>query len=342
MQTENQTYHKNNLPSLWHEIGQAFLFYKKYFWKLVGIEIFPFLIMILALLIAVVVRNSILALIVYGVGLLLVLLAQLTVIYLIKYNDPSLGIFKIYKIALSKFLSFVWLDIFNAVITICIGIIIASVVGFIALLATRLISLGSIGGIIYAILAIIGVLIYINYVTRFSLAVYAFADHDSRGSAAILASKDYIEGHFWAYFWRFFAVIIISAIVSLLLGLTGKISPQASSVISALYSFLLVPFLSVYFFFVYMDLKVLKQEYQPVIHVKRRLKLWSLVILAVISVAGWYFYIGSSIGFDLVKYMLINRLEPAATQQTTQTPNYGNLPAIQVAPPPQALPDNYR
>ncbi|MBU6447957.1 hypothetical protein KGQ24_03925, partial [Patescibacteria group bacterium] len=164
----------------------------------------------------------------------------------------------------------------------------------------------------------------------------------ARGSAAILASKDYIKGHFWGYSWRFLAVILLSVIISLLLGLTGKISPQVSAVISAVYSFLLVPFLSVYFFLLYLNLKALQPEYQPAISVKRRLKLWSLIALAVIGIVGWYFYIGNSIGFDFVKYMLLNRLDPATVQQTAPSPGYNNLPAIQVAPPPQALPDNYR
>ncbi|MBU6447298.1 hypothetical protein KGQ24_00450 [Patescibacteria group bacterium] len=341
-QPHGLSYEPSRLAPLWNGIGQAFLFYRKYFWKLIGIEMVPFLIMAAALVMAVVVKNSIFALIAYAIGLLLVLLAQLAVIFLVKHNDPSLGVFKIYNIALSRFLSFLWLDIFNAAITFCVGIIIASLTGFLILFLTRLINLGAIGGIIYVIATVIGILIYIGYVTRFSLAVYVFADQDVRGSAAVLASKDYVKGIFWPYFWRFSTVILLAAIISFLLGLIGKMSPQVSAVISALYSFLLVPFLSVYFFLLYLNLKAIKSGYHPVIPAKRRLKLWSLIIFAIAAVIAWYLYLGNSIGFDLVKYMLINRLNPTPVQQTQQSSGYGNLPSIQVAPPPQALPDNYR
>lgn len=335
-------YESPRLDPLWNSIGRSFLFYRKYFWKLIRIEALPFLIMAAALLLAVAVKNSIFALIAYAIGLLLSLLAQLAVIFLVKRNDPSLGVFKIYNIALSRFLSFLWLDIFNAAITICIGIIIASLAGFFILFMTRLINLGIVDSIIYAIATVVGILIYIGYVIRLSLAVYVFADQDVRGSAAVLASKDYVKGNFWGYFGRFFTVILLTAIISFLLGLIGKINPQVSAVISALYSFLLVPFLSVYFFLLYLNLKAIKPGYQPVISAKRRLKLWSLIIFAAVAVIGWYLYLGNSIGFGLVKYMIINRLRPTAVQQIEQPSGYGNLPAIQVAPPPQVLPNNYR
>ncbi len=329
------------LPKVSWLLVQSLIFYKKYFWKLVCIEIIPFLVMGVAFLLAAILKNSIAALIVYLLGVLLLILAQLAVVLLVKFNEPKVGIFKSYRMALQRFHHFIWLDIANAVITFSIAIIIGSITGFIALVQGKLALPSYLPAILLGIIVIIGILIYLDYIIRFSLAMYVFADQDVRGSSAMLVSKDYVKGYFSAYMNRFFVVLILAAAVSFVLGLIGRINVQLSSAVSAVYSLLLVPFISIYFFNLYLSLKALKSDYQPAVTGKRRLKLWSVVILAIAAVIGWYIYLGGSIGYDLVKYMLFKRLQPpAAIQQTsTQVQNY-SLPPLQTNP--KALPDNYR
>ncbi len=99
----------------------------------------------------------------------------------------------------------------------------------------------------YALLLIPGVV----FSVWFYFGHYVVAIEPERGMAALLKSKNYVRGHFWPVLGRGAALVAAFMVITLLLGLIPA---------GQLLATLLMPFMFIYFFLIYRDLKALKNS----------------------------------------------------------------------------------
>lgn len=107
----------------------------------------------------------------------------------------------------------------------------------------------------------------IIFAVWFSLALYVLLAEDTRGIAALKASREYVRGHWWAVFGRFvlFGVMVLVCffVVMLAAGLiVGAFLPDFSDTLAFfvgyLFNLFLTPFSAAFGYFIYKDLKALK------------------------------------------------------------------------------------
>lgn len=120
-----------------------------------------------------------------------------------------------------------------------------------------LVSLAVVGGLI--LLIIPGIIFGI----WFSLAYFALLGEDKRGTQAMKASREYVRGHWWAVFGRMVLLVVVLFVVGGIAGFIGAmIIPGNEDMVVSLVTYLLnlvvVPFALAYSYFIYKDLKALK------------------------------------------------------------------------------------
>ena len=123
--------------------------------------------------------------------MLLHLWSQVALIYLISQNEGK-GIISAYRYAVRKTFSYLWI------------IIAASIIG--------------VGGML---LFFIPGLIFMIW---FSLAAFVFVNEDARGMSALLKSKEYVRGQWFAVFWRWLALGLIAWLISIPAGLAISVA----------------------------------------------------------------------------------------------------------------------
>jgi hypothetical protein len=173
-----------------------------------------------------------LCLLVFLIGLVLVLMfsiwPQVSLLYAIKEREQKIGVKESFAKGWHKIFPYFWISILVGFITIG-GII-----------------LGIIPGIIFAI--------------WFSLVFYVLIAEDLKGMNALSRSKQLVSGKWGSVFWRFFIIgaitIIVSFGINFLRTFLGNI--YINYIISLLVPLFLTPFVAIYSFLVYEDLKNLK------------------------------------------------------------------------------------
>ncbi len=162
-------------------------------------------------------------------GIITSFLAGLTLIFAIQDN---LQFGESYRLALRRFWSYGWLTVLSGFVTLG---------GFVMLV---------IPGIIFSI--------------WFIFAIYVFALEGEKGMSALLRSREYVRGYWRQVFGRQ-VVLILSAVAVILVlsflgaALTGGSKSGANLVIN-LFTLVITPFTTAYFYVLYQNLKSLKPE----------------------------------------------------------------------------------
>jgi len=190
--------------------------------------------------------------ILYLIMIIIWIWSQATLVYAIKNSEEKIGVKESYRRGWHKLKPFFW-------VLILLNLIISS--GFI---------LFYIPGIIFSI--------------WFSFAVYIVVAEDLKGMNAILKSREYVRGHWWQTLWRFLFIFLVaigifigialfSMIMMILTGIILSSIGEAANVVGPvlyLSNFLLVvvavisivPFMTIYSFLVYSDLKKIKGDFE--------------------------------------------------------------------------------
>lgn len=244
-------------------LKQSWTLYRQRFWTFVGILAIPMaFIFILAMLIggsaalvgmfsssALVKTTGLVALIaaivvVVCIAIVLGIWGQIALLIAIRDNAEAIGIRTAYQRARPFIGGYFW-------ISLIVGLI--SIGGFLLLIVP---------GIIFAV--------------WFSFATVIFVVENERGMNALLKSKAYVQGR-WGYtFWRQLVVgviyviisLLISGLVGLLAWLGGSVAGPAgqsimgglSTIIQNVISIFIAPFIPIYIYLLYQNLRSLKGE----------------------------------------------------------------------------------
>ena len=231
-------------------LKKSFEIYKSRFWALTGISAVPSLLMFffaLASLAFLAEMQKFLGLpFILIIGLLWLLVAlsvqfwsQISLLYAIKDRNEKIGIKEAFRRGWGKMNSFAWVLILT---------------GFITMGGSMLFM---IPGIIFSI--------------WFVFASYILVNENIGGMNALMKSKAYVQGHWWSVFWRFLALglifigpfialaIILGAITAGITIVAGKTGASIfSDSINFLITTFLTPFLIIYSFLLYENLKEIK------------------------------------------------------------------------------------
>lgn len=98
----------------------------------------------------------------------------------------------------------------------------------------------------------------------FTFAIYVFALEGEKGMNALLRSREYVRGYWWQVFWRQAALILVAGAAALVIGFLGAVLTRGSEagidIILNLLTLMFAPFVTVYLYALYQNLKLLKPE----------------------------------------------------------------------------------
>lgn len=181
---------------------------------------------------AVVVAFIVLLCLLIFAAIIVQLVAQVALLYAIKERNQGIGIKEAYKKAWHKTHSYLW-------------------VSFLGGLAAFL-------GYIFFIIP--GIILWV----WFSLAIVIVVAEELKGTEAVLKSKEYVRGMWWAVFGRlvFLSVIffVISFVVNIIFAIIFNIIgiPELSNITNTIVNFFLIPLMFAYFYVLYENLKSIK------------------------------------------------------------------------------------
>lgn len=173
-----------------------------------------------------------------------------SLLYAIKERDLKIGVKESFKKGWSKLNPFIWISFLAGFITFG-------------------------GSLLFLVPGII-------FVFWFILRNYVLVSEDLRGMSALLRSRQLVKGNWWPVFWRFLVISLIGIIAALTL-ISGadflfpffgdKISPIVNFVFNLFYT----PFIFVFGFLIYEELKRQKEKI-PFEPPKKRTKLGFILI----------------------------------------------------------------
>lgn len=123
--------------------------------------------------------------------------------------------------------------------------------------------------ILRSLIIIVGMILFvipgIIWAVYYSLSVYVFLGEGAKGSAALKKNKQLIKDYWWPVFFRhlliFLILIIIGQVILLAEFVSAKsIYPFISFLLSTIFYFFILAFSSVYSFYIYKDLKRVKNQ----------------------------------------------------------------------------------
>lgn len=117
---------------------------------------------------------------------------------------------------------------------------------------------------------LLGILPGILCLVWFSFSFYILLEEDKRGMDSMLASLEYVKGHWWNTFGKLFVVWLLY----MLIGAVPFIGPLAS--------IFFYPFLMLFTIAVYRDLKSVKGEAELMVHSGARIFWWAVTIIGLI------------------------------------------------------------
>ena len=165
-----------------------------------------------------------LVIILWLVLIIVSLWSQISLVYAIKEREQKIGVKESLTKGWHKIISYWWVSILGAIITMG---------GFLLFI---------IPGIIFAV--------------WFSLAIYILATEDLKGMNALLKSKQLVSGNWWGVFWRFLLLGLLLLVITVLIkNVTESLN---ISFVGNIVHVLVFPFIAIFGFLIYEDLKRLK------------------------------------------------------------------------------------
>lgn len=125
----------------------------------------------------------------------------------------------------------------------------------------------------------------IIFVVWFIFAAFIFIDKDLRGMNALFASKEYVRGRWLDVFVRLLAVMAVFVLISL------------APIIGALVNILLTPFIFVYIYQLYLDLKSVSGEINYVPTQKQRFAVIGTGVLGILILPIIVVFLGGAMFF---------------------------------------------
>ena len=259
-------------------LGNAWTLYKQRFWTLIAIALIPILVIIPATigssLISVFILSKIIAggslsliLIVFALAALVMFLVQLwgqaALMFAIINNKEEIGFVESFRRGWRKIISLWWISILTAFVTLG---------GFL---------LAIIPGIVFAM--------------WFSLSAWVLIAEDSKGMDALLKSREYVRGRWWAVLGRIIIIGLVPFLLSLIFSLIPTLlfsfifkSALALWVISLItYPIILIiytPLASIYMFMMYQNLRSLRGEIELVPARKSRTTFIVIAVLGIVAI----------------------------------------------------------
>ncbi|MBI2594852.1 MAG: hypothetical protein HYW38_01160 [Candidatus Colwellbacteria bacterium] len=102
----------------------------------------------------------------------------------------------------------------------------------------------------------------IIFVIWFVFAIYVFAIEGEKGMNALLRSREYVRGYWWQVFGRQIVLVLVALAAVLGLGFIGAIlaADEGAAFVINLFTLILAPFITVYLYMLYQNVKSLKPE----------------------------------------------------------------------------------
>jgi|GEM_PF-445728 len=247
-------------------LSEAWQLYKARWKTFLGIMVAPILLMLLAFLVfgvgvlgvgfleSFISKSSIVNIVIYLVGFVLILAlflaviiiqfwSQVALIYAIKDSEENIGIKESYKRGWRKIKPFIWVSILSSFIII--------------------------GGYIFFVIP--GII----FTVWFIFAVYIVVAEDLKGMNAILKSREYVRNYWWQVLWRLlflFIVITITLVVILLIGIIvgsilsffigEAITQGIFNLMGDFVSVIIAPLSMIYSFLIYNNLRKIKGDFE--------------------------------------------------------------------------------
>jgi len=234
---DNQNQEKiSTLPGIGNLFKRAWRIYKERFWTFLGITAIPAISSFLFLIPLTILRISpifaIFLFVIFGLGVVfLSLWSPVSLLFAIKDREERIGIGESYKRALPKIFPFLWISILTSLITSG---------GFLLFI---------IPGLIFSIWFLFG--------------GYVLVWENLKGMDALFRSKQLVSGYWWKVFWRDLAVSLFSFIISLpfslIRGIAEVLKIPFLGLVKYIPSLFLFPYVTVFVFLIYEDLKKLKE-----------------------------------------------------------------------------------
>lgn len=208
-----------------------------------------------------------------GAIVILQIWAQVSMLYVVNSTE-KVGVIDAYRNTLPKLLSYAWI--------------------------TCLVSLVVIGGMVLLFIPGIIVGVWIG------LAIYVFILEDVRGMNALIKSKEYVKGRWWPVFGRFVSVgflfFVAQNIIDVIAKKGGFLVGGTFFVMSIVLSLLTTPFITIYAYLIYRNLKRLRGPFEFVPNKNDRTMFWILAILtpiALIALIILVISVGMSLGSEM-------------------------------------------
>ncbi len=162
--------------------------------------------------------------VIFIIGLMLTFWSTIALLLAVHERGQKIGIIDSFRKTWTKLLSYIWISI--------------------------LVGLCLLGGTI--LLIIPGIIFFV----WFSFSTYVLVAEDIKRKQALARSKMLVKGHWWKVFW---ILIIFNTVEYIILYFSG-FTPVVGGVLPSIFGILIIPFLVIFFFLVYEDLKKLKIE----------------------------------------------------------------------------------
>lgn len=224
------------LPGVSSLLKRSWQIYKERLATFIGIMIFPAIIRFLFLISAVFLKSLspifiiLLFIIFYPVAIIISLWSSVSLLFAVKEREQKIGIKEAFTKGWHKIISYWWISI--------------------------LVSLITMGG--FLLLVVPGIIFFV----WFSLATYVLVSEDLKGMNALFRSKQWVSENWGKVFWRFFGIGIIAIVIfgGIIFLFNVFINKTVSDIASSIISLFLTPFLIIYSFLIYEDLKKVKGE----------------------------------------------------------------------------------
>ncbi len=286
---------------------QAWQIYKSRFWLLIGISVIPMaLIIILGLLAggsalaaallgvkaspALIIVLVILGVLVYLAVIYIALWSQAALLFAVKGSEQKVGFKESFGKASHKVFSILGAGLIVG-LAVCGSMLLGGAIIF--TLYAFVLPHTALFYLIEGILGLVLVLWIIKLGVEFCLASYVVVGDNAKALSAVQRSQDYIKGNWWKVFWRGLFIMVLFVLYYIVAGLIitalGKIPGAGGVIISQLVSLVasvvVSPFLVVYLYKIYENLRAIKGESQiPADKSSKWLIILSVVVVALFGV----------------------------------------------------------
>ncbi len=194
---------------------ETWVIYKSKFIVLAALFFLPIL-FIFAGLFSVLVSKY-LALILVILGFILIIVSQVAALFVIKFSDQRLAFFDYLGFGLKRAHSYLWVTIISNTLVGATATVTGVLLFVFSFIAFRLNSRPFLGliSILYILGVVLVVAAVISYLLKFIFSQIILIEDGDKGIAAVLKSKQYVQGVWWQIFLRLLPLALLATLLSL-------------------------------------------------------------------------------------------------------------------------------